>query len=56
VRVILRFFLLGVALTGTLVFAREESLSVLLGFSIVVIGIMGEAAWALVRSFRHPGH
>jgi hypothetical protein len=56
VRVILRFLLLGAALTGTLVFAREEALSVLLGFSIVVIGIMGEAAWALVRSFRHPGH
>jgi chromate transport protein ChrA len=56
VRVILRFLLLGAALTGTLVFAREESLSVILGFSIIVIGIMGEAAWAMVRSFRQQGH
>lgn len=50
-RVLARFALLGVALLVTIFVAHFEALSVLLGFSIVVVGIMGEALYALVRSF-----
>lgn len=50
VRTLARFALLGVALTVTIFVARFDALSVLLGFSIVVVGIMGEAVYALYRS------
>ena len=50
-RTLARFALLGVALTVTIFVARFNALSVLLGFSIVVVGIMGEAAYAVYRSF-----
>jgi hypothetical protein len=50
-RALARFALLGVALLVTIFVARFNALSVLLGFSIVVVGIMGEAAYALYRSF-----
>ncbi|GAC1428487.1 MAG: hypothetical protein NVSMB68_00530 [Thermoanaerobaculia bacterium] len=50
-RTVARFVLLGVALLVIIVVARFDALSVLLGFSIVVVGIMGEALYALVRSF-----
>lgn len=53
IRVLLRFLLLGVALAGILVVARGEALSVLLGFSVIVIGIMGEAVFAALESLRH---
>lgn len=53
VKVVLRFLLLGVAVTGILVVARGEALSILLGFSVIVIGIMGEAVRATVESLRH---
>ena len=49
-RALARFALLGVALLVTIFVARFNALSVLLGFSIVVVGIMGEAAYALYRS------
>ena len=49
-RSMLRFALLGVALTVTIFVARFNALSVLLGFSIVVVGIMGEAAYTVYRS------
>ena len=49
-RSLLRFALLGVALTVTIFVARFNALSVLLGFSIVVVGIMGEAAYMIYRS------
>lgn len=49
VRTLGRFLLLGVALPVTLLVARFDALSVLLGFSIVVVGIAGEA---LYTSFR----
>lgn len=49
-RTLLRFALLGVALTVTIFVARFDALSVLLGFSIVVVGIMGEAAYMVYRS------
>ncbi len=50
-RTLARFALLGVALMVTIFVARFDALSVLLGFSIVVVGIMGEALYAAVRSF-----
>ena len=50
-RALARFALLGVALLVTIFVARFDALSVLLGFSIVVVGIMGEAVYSLYRSF-----
>ena len=50
-RILARFALLGVALLVTIFVARFDPLSVLLGFSIVVVGIMGEALYAVFRSF-----
>jgi hypothetical protein len=50
-RALARFALLGVALVVTIYVARFNPLSVLLGFSIVVVGIMGEAVYAVYRSF-----
>jgi len=50
-RTLARFVLLGVSLVVTIVVARFDALSVLLGFSVVVVGIMGEALYAAVRSF-----
>ena len=48
-RTLARFFLLGVALTVTIIVARFNAVSVLLGFSIVVVGICGEALYSLYR-------
>ncbi len=50
VRTLSRFALLGVALLVTIFVARMNAVSVLLGFSIVVVGIMGEAVYSTVRS------
>ncbi|HEY3054200.1 MAG TPA: hypothetical protein VGK04_12535 [Thermoanaerobaculia bacterium] len=50
-RTLARFALLGVAPLVTIFVARFDALSVLLGFSIVVVGIMGEALYSLFRSF-----
>ena len=50
-RSLARFVLLGVALTVTIIVARFNAVSVLLGFSVVVVGICGEALYSLVRSF-----
>ncbi|HET7437320.1 MAG TPA: ATP synthase subunit I [Thermoanaerobaculia bacterium] len=50
-RSLARFALLGVALTVTIIVARFNAVSVLLGFSVVVVGICGEALYSLVRSF-----
>jgi len=49
-RALARFALLGVALLVTIFVARFDAFSVLLGFSIVVVGIMGEALFAVMRS------
>jgi hypothetical protein len=49
-RAFARFALLGVALLVTILVARFNALSVLLGFSIVVVGIFGEAVYSLRRS------
>jgi hypothetical protein len=50
-RTLARFALLGVALTVTIIIARFNAVSVLLGFSIIVVGIFGEAVYSLYRSF-----
>jgi hypothetical protein len=50
-RALARFVLLGVATSVTIFVARFNAVSVLLGFSVVVVGILGEAAYALYRSF-----
>lgn len=46
-----RFALLGAALLVTIFVARFDALGVLLGFSIVVVGIMSEAVYAMYKSF-----
>lgn len=46
-----RFALLGVALSVTILVARFDAVSVLLGFSVVVVGIVGEALYSTYRSF-----
>lgn len=51
VRTLGRFALLGVALSVTILVARFDAVSVLLGFSVVVVGIIGEALYATYRSF-----
>src|SRR4029079_5963549 len=50
-RAISRFVRLGVAVLVTITIARFTAVSVLLGFSISVVGIMGEAAYSVYRSF-----
>ena len=50
-RTLSRFALLGAALLVTIFVARVNAVSVLLGFSIVVVGIMGEAVYSTFRSF-----
>jgi hypothetical protein len=49
-RTLARFALLGVTLLVTIFVARFDAFSVLLGFSIVVVGIMGEALYSMIRS------
>jgi hypothetical protein len=51
VRTLSRYALLGVALLVTIFVARINAVSVLLGFSVVVVGIMGEAVYSTIRSF-----
>jgi hypothetical protein len=46
-----RFALLAVALLVTIIVARLDALSLLLGFSIVVVGIIGEAVYTTYKSF-----
>ncbi len=48
-RTLARFALFCVALAVTMLVARFDTISVLLGFSIVVVGIMGEALYSFVR-------
>ena len=50
-RTLARYVLLGVALAVTIIVARFNAISVLLGFSIIVVGIFGEAAYSLYRGF-----
>jgi len=46
-----RFALLAVALLVIIFVARFDALSLLLGFSIVVVGIIGEAVYTTYKSF-----
>ncbi len=50
-RTLARFVLLGTGLAITIFVARFNAVSVLLGFSIVVVGIMGEALYTVYRTF-----
>jgi hypothetical protein len=50
-RTLVRYALLGAALAVAIIIARFNALSVLLGFSIVVVGIIGEAVYSTVRGF-----
>ena len=52
VRALARFLLIGVSLAVTIIIARFNAVSVLLGFSIIVVGIFGEALYSLIRSLR----
>lgn len=45
-----RFVILGVAAWVTVQVAKFDAVGVLLGFSVVVVGILGEAAYATYRS------
>ena len=51
VRAMARFLLIGVSLAVTIIIARFNTVSVLLGFSIIVVGIFGEALYSLIRGF-----
>jgi hypothetical protein len=53
-RTLSRFALVGAALSVTIFVARLNAVSVLLGFSIIVVGIMGEALYSTYRSFAEP--
>ena len=50
VRAVARLLLLGAAVLVLIFVARFKASSVLLGFSIVVVGIIGEAAYLTYRS------
>ena len=50
-RTLARYVLLGAALLVAIFVARFNALSVLLGFSIVVVGIMGEAVYSTFKAF-----
>ena len=52
VRSVARFVLLGVALLVSIFVARFNPSSVLLGFSIVVVGIIAEAAYATFQKLH----
>jgi hypothetical protein len=45
-----RFVLLGIATWVTVQVAKFDAVGVLLGFSVVVVGILGEAVYATYRS------
>jgi uncharacterized membrane protein len=47
-----RYALLGAAVSVTIYVARFNALSVLLGFSIIVVGIIGEAVYSTFRSWN----
>jgi ATP synthase I chain len=51
-RTMMRYALLGAAVAITIVVARFNALSVLLGFSVVIVGIIGEAVYSTARSWK----
>jgi hypothetical protein len=52
-RTLARYGLLGAALAIAILVARLDALSVLLGFSIVVVGIIGEALYSTYKTLAH---
>ena len=50
-RTVARYALLGAAVSVAIFVARFNAFSVLLGFSIVVVGIMGEAVYSTFKAF-----
>lgn len=52
VRPLARFVLFGVTLAVAIFVARFDALSVLLGFSVLVAGILMEAVYSAIQSFR----
>ena len=52
VRPLARFVLFGVTLSIAIFVARFDALSVLLGFSVLVAGILMEAVYSTIQSFR----
>jgi hypothetical protein len=48
-----RFALFGLALTITLYLVRLNTISVLLGFSVVVIGILAEGVYSIWKALRN---
>ena len=50
VRALARFVLLGVAASVTIFVARFDAVGVLLGFSVVVVGIIAEALYSIVKN------
>ena len=54
-RVLVRFHFLVGALVVAVIVAGFEPVSVILGFSIIVVGVMGEAAYSVVQSLREAG-
>lgn len=51
-RTLMRYALLGAAVAVTIVVARFNPVSVLLGFSVVIVGIIGEAVYSTVRNWN----
>ena len=52
VRTVVRFLLFGAALSVSIFVVQFDTLGVLLGFSIIVVGIMGEAVYLTWKSYR----
>jgi hypothetical protein len=52
-RTLLRYALLGAGLAVSIIVAKLDAVSVLLGFSIVVVGIIGEALYSTIKSFAN---
>jgi hypothetical protein len=50
VRALARLVLLGLATSVTIFVARFDAVGVLLGFSVVVVGIIAEAAYSIVKN------
>ena len=52
-RTAMRYALIGAALAVAILIARFNVLSVLLGFSIVVVGIIGEALYSTIHRYAN---
>jgi hypothetical protein len=49
-RALARFVLLGVTISVTIFVARFDAVGVLLGFSVVVVGVIGEALVSVIKN------